>query len=58
MIPTIGVMIGCYIVVRMADLISLQDRSMTVKVLASLAILVAVFSMADLVKSGSSPALP
>lgn len=53
MIPTIGVMIGCYIVVRMADLICLLDRNRTVKVLAVIAMMVAVISMVDLVKSGA-----
>lgn len=51
-------MIGCYIIARMAELISLSDRSKTVKVLASIALAVAIFSIIDLASSGTSGQMP
>jgi len=55
MIPTLGVMIGCYILVRMFSFIlrsgSIRE-SIFVRILSALNIFVTLFLMIDLVLSG------
>ena len=56
MIPTIGVMIGCYIVTRMVYMVSVKDRvidRIVVGILAIITIIVAIGAMIDLVATGS-----
>lgn len=56
MIPTIGVMIGCYIVTRMVYMVSVKDRDIdriVVGILAIITIIVAIGGMIDLVATGS-----
>lgn len=61
MIPTIGIMIGCYIMTRMASLALRQgERAETglVRGLAVATILVAVWAVISLAGSGVSGSLP
>lgn len=52
MIPTIGLMIGAYIIARMVELLSRSDRGPTTKVFAAISIIVALLSMYDLISAG------
>jgi hypothetical protein len=52
MIPAIGIMIGFYIITRMIELLARKDRSIGIKIMASITILVTLVSMLDLVMSG------
>ena len=59
MIPAIGVMIGCYIIVRMFELLVLHPRTVTfgiVKAFAIVTILVCVLGMVELVTGSVSMA--
>jgi hypothetical protein len=48
MVSTIGVMIGFYILARMAEMLDLRDRSNAMTLLAWVAILVSIFGILDL----------
>ena len=57
MIPAIGLMIGAYVFTRMVSFLTRRGdmaESIIVKVLAVIAILVTVISVADLLMGGSS----
>lgn len=56
MIPTLGVMIGMYIVMRAIDLMTDRDRGVGPKIVAGLTLAVALFGMFDLVTTGSQVA--
>lgn len=59
MIPTIGVMIGFYIIARMIDLIFNREKAIIVKVFAVIAIIVDILCLVDLISSGSKmPNIP
>ena len=56
MLPDIGIMIGCYILVRMISFLSRKENreeAKLVKVLAIICILVTLVCMADLLLSGA-----
>lgn len=53
MIPTIGVMVGFYIVARMIELLSISERHPVAKVFAVIALIVAAICIGDLVTSGT-----
>jgi hypothetical protein len=54
MIPTIGVMVGMYIITRMAELLGRPDRGIGSKVMAGLTMLVAIVGILDLVVTSAS----
>lgn len=51
MLATLTVMIGVYIVTRMIDTAFRSDRNKLIKVLAVVTVVVAIFGMADVVKT-------
>ena len=53
MLPDIGVMVGCYIVVRMLSLCNKKDESIIVRILAVITIIVAAFCTFDLIFQGT-----
>jgi len=53
MIPTIGIMIGAYIITRMIEIICRSDRNVFVKAVSVVTILVAIVSIVDLVNAGT-----
>jgi hypothetical protein len=55
MIPTIGTMIGAYIITRMLDLLS-SDKKTIIKVFGVITILVTLLGIIDLLNSGSRAA--
>jgi hypothetical protein len=58
-IPTIGVMIGMYIVTRMVEMVLYAERKAGTKILAWVTVAVAVVGMLSLLTSGSNmPTLP
>jgi hypothetical protein len=57
MIPTIGIMIGCYIITRMCSFLLRKEQraeSALVKVLAVITILVTILSIYGLISSGGN----
>jgi hypothetical protein len=54
MIPTIGVMIGAYIITKMVAMFCKADANTFTKVLAGITIVVALVSCVDLLNSGFS----
>jgi hypothetical protein len=58
MIPTMGLMIGFYILTRMIELLALKDRGVGTKIMAGITLLVTLFSIVDLVMSGSKTTFP
>jgi len=57
MIPTIGVMIGAYIITRMLDIALREQTGIIVMIFAVLTIIVACFGMLALISSGAGTAL-
>jgi len=55
MIPTIGIMVGFYIVARLLGMIAERRRPIWVKVAAGIAIAVAMLCMYDLVNAALTP---
>lgn len=55
MIPTIGIMIGAYIVMRAIELLSLADRGVFVKAVAVITMLVAIVCSFSLLMAGNNP---
>jgi hypothetical protein len=52
MIPALGLMIGCYIISRMIEMIS-SDKKTVVKVFSCVTILVTLVSMVDILNAGT-----
>ncbi len=55
MIPDIGFMIGCYIVTRMISLMK-NDKSIGIRIIAVITIIVTAYCMTDLLVHGLTPA--
>jgi hypothetical protein len=54
MLPTIGLMIGAYIITRMIDIGNRKDSSVVVKVFCALTLLFTVFCMFSLATASTS----
>jgi hypothetical protein len=55
MIPTIGVMVGCYILTRMFEIMAKPQQNTIVKVFAVLTVLVVLVSIFSLIAGGGAP---
>lgn len=56
MLQALGVMVAFYVITRMAELIDRKDRSMALKALASVTMIIAVISLFRLL-GGAPPSL-
>lgn len=54
MIPTIGVMVGCYILTRMFEMMAKPQQNTVVKVFAVITVLVVLISIFSLIAGGSA----
>lgn len=54
MIPSIGIMIGAYIFTKMLSLLSIREEAKGTKVFAVITILVTIFTVIDLLLTGTS----
>jgi hypothetical protein len=55
MIPTIGTIIGAYIITRMLDLLA-SDKKTVIKVFGAITILITLVGIVDLLNAGSRAA--